>query len=148
MDHVKIEPTNQLQPQRCDPCDETWLDGRVALIFSAYRRDDYLNPEVFVEQLKINLRKYPVEIVEYVTDPVTGIQARNQWPPSLAEIVKACEAEAIHREKIASYATTAVVQRPRLPRPKFSTQDSYEQMFAKHGRPFGVFESGRQLPYK
>ncbi len=30
-----------------------------------------------------------------------------------------------------------------------STADglSYEELFAKHGRPFGVFEKGRKLPY-
>ncbi len=61
------------------------------ILFSAYRKADYADPEGFVTQLGIILSDYPPEVVRYVTDPLTGIQRRLKWPPSIAEIIEACE---------------------------------------------------------
>lgn len=139
MEHLKFSPTNQSQPQP-ELCNSEWLAGRIALIFSAYRKDEWQDPEGFIAQLGLNLEQYPPEIVEYVTDPVTGIQTRSKWPPSLAEVVEACRAELEHRQKVAKFSSLPPPAE-RLPKPRFSATDSYEAMFAKHGRPVGVFEN-------
>lgn len=61
------------------------------MIFSAYRKDDFADPVGFVAQLGAVLEKYPEWVVRYVTEPTTGIQRRQTFPPSIAEVVKACE---------------------------------------------------------
>lgn len=139
MEQVNFNPTNQSQPQP-ERCNSEWLAGRIALIFSAYRRDEWQDPEGFILQLGLNLEQYPPGIVEYVTDPVTGIQSRSKWPPSLAEIVEACRAEMEHRSKVEKYSNLPPPA-ARLPKPRFSATDNYEAMVKQYGRPVGFFES-------
>jgi len=112
MDMPQYQPTNLPQTQPFEPCSEAWINGRIALLLSAYRRDDYQNPDLFVSQVSENFKRYPKAIVEFVTDPVTGIQAKKQWPPSVAEIVAACEGQAANVEKIARYSALQM-QRPK-----------------------------------
>jgi hypothetical protein len=69
------------------------------MLLSAYRRDDYADPDSFVAQLGMVLGEYPDEIVDYVTDPLTGIQRRQKFPPNLQEVVEACEGRKRHLEK-------------------------------------------------
>jgi hypothetical protein len=42
------------------------------------------------------LREFPEETVRKVTDPARGIPGKLKWPPCLAEIREACEAEVGH----------------------------------------------------
>jgi hypothetical protein len=140
-----VIPTRPSQ-QSARSGNDGWLEDRIELLLSAYRKDDYSDARKFVVQLGMILERYPPEVVEYVTDPMTGIQRRQTFPPSIAEVVSACEAEVIHREKISRYRS--MPPPVSLPRAQFSATDSYEAMFAKHGRPHGVFEDGRQLVYK
>ena len=72
--------------------------------------------------------------------------SNESWPPTLAHCVAACEAEIVYRDRVRKYASLPPPL-PRLPAPKFSAEQSYEQMFKKHGRPFGPFEEGREFPY-
>ena len=86
-----FSPTNQPQPQR-ERLPADWLATRIAMVLSAYRRDDYSDPDSFVMQVALNLERFPAAVIEYVTDPLTGIQSRCKWPPSVAEMVEACRA--------------------------------------------------------
>lgn len=61
------------------------------MLFSAYRRDDFADPDGFVAQLGVILCDFPEEVVTYVTSPKTGMQRRSKWPPTISEIVTACE---------------------------------------------------------
>lgn len=61
-------------------------------LFSAYRKDDFADPDGFSVQAAVVLSEYSEEVVAYVTDPRTGIQRRNKFPPNLAEIGEACDA--------------------------------------------------------
>ena len=148
MDHFGYIPDPQKAPLQPQPTsyDENWLIGRIEMILSGYRKADYHNLEAFLTQAAMILRKFPADIIEFVSAPETGIQTRSQWPPSLAEILDACTAEQNHREKVARYSAMGPIAK-RLPPPKFSAQQSFETMTKKHGRPFGPFEIGRELPY-
>ena len=79
-----------------------------------------------------------------VIDPNTGIQVHCKFPPTLAEVKDFCDAEQarIERLKEPPLAMRSVTRKPGPP-----PGQSYEELFAKHGRPFGPFEAGRQLPY-
>lgn len=145
MGHLEIDPKNLPCPQPSQNCDRNWLLSRLEMVLSGYRKADYHDPKAFALQVAMNLEKYPAEVIEYVTSPTTGIQTRSQWPPTLAEIVKACQAEQDHLNLLAKYSNSP--RSERLPAPKFSVAESYETMVEKYGRPFGPFEKGRQLPY-
>lgn len=71
------------------------------MIFSAYRIDQFADPEGFKVQLGAIMEQYPDEVIVYVSDPRTGIQRRSKWPPTISEIVEACDdhAELIERRK-------------------------------------------------
>lgn len=149
MEHFKLDMDNlqvpEASPKPLPKRDRAWVLARVELLMSSYRKTDYHNPEGFITTLVAILEQYDPAIVEYVTDPLTGIQRRAKWPPTPAEIVEACAAEISFRTKLAQNSSWKAV--PRLPRPKFSIADSFEEMTKKHGRPHGVFEDGRALPY-
>lgn len=78
------------------------------MLFSSYRLDQYADPEGFAAQAAVVLGQYPANVVERVTSPLTGIQIKQQWPPTIFELQRACEgaaavfkAEAIIAQKAA-----------------------------------------------
>lgn len=62
------------------------------MLFSAYRLDQYADPERFAAQAALVMSDYPWEVVEYVTDPRTGIQRNSKWPPTINELGDALDA--------------------------------------------------------
>lgn len=51
------------------------------------------------------LEQFPDEVIIYITDPRTGIQRRSKWPPTISEVLTACED---HQEYLAK------IRAPRL----------------------------------
>lgn len=70
------------------------------MLLSAYRRDDYADPKAFILQLGTVLQQYPAHVVERVTSPLTGLQRKLKFPPTLQEVVEACDAEMEHERII------------------------------------------------
>jgi hypothetical protein len=64
---------------------------QIEVLFSAYRRADYADPVGFVAQLGVVLNGYPEDVIVYATSPQTGVQRRHTFPPSIPEVVKACD---------------------------------------------------------
>ncbi len=113
MEPLKFDPTRASRTQS----DESSLNSkdRKALIlrcqlalFSAYRADQYADPEGFKYSLGAILEGFADEVIRYVCDPRTGLQRRHKWPPTMAEIVEACED---HRDFLKRLRT----ERPRAP---------------------------------
>jgi hypothetical protein len=88
-----------------------WITRRARMIFSAYRRDDFADPESFLLQVSMVLESYPDSVVSHVTDPRTGIQSRSKFPPVLAEIKEHCDQRLAISERLAHYATLPPPQR-------------------------------------
>lgn len=61
------------------------------MLFSAYRTDQYTDPESYMASLGMVFEQYPDEVICYVTDPRTGIQRNKKWPPAISEIVTALD---------------------------------------------------------
>lgn len=80
------------------------ITRQAKMVFSAYRRDEFSDPDGFVLQLGMVLEAYDDAVIEYVTSPRTGIQRRSKWPPSIAEVVDACDAEIARQATLARYA--------------------------------------------
>lgn len=66
----------------------------IEVLLSAYRRDDYADSAGFVTQLGAVFEGYSEGVIEHVTSPRTGLQRTCKFPPSVAEVVEACEREA------------------------------------------------------
>jgi hypothetical protein len=83
--------------------------------------------------------QYPSDVVEYVTDPRTGIQRNKTFPPSIAEIVAACDGHMafLHRkQRFENWGKDneqpALLEAPRETRP------SYAELKAKYGQNWGI----------
>jgi hypothetical protein len=61
------------------------------ILFSAYRIDQYSDPDGFKLNVGLVLEQYPAETIRFVTDPRTGVQRRHDWPPSVKNVVDACD---------------------------------------------------------
>lgn len=61
------------------------------MIFSAYRTDQYPDPDGYMISLGAVLEQYSDDVVLYVSDPRTGIQRNSKWPPTINEIVEALD---------------------------------------------------------
>lgn len=90
------------------------------MLFSAYRRDDFADAEGFVAQLGTVLSEFSDDVVRYVTSPQTGIQRRSKWPPTISEVLEACEQHQDHLRRLAEtrpaianrLAAPSTLQRP------------------------------------
>lgn len=161
MDHIK-SPTIEAEAQQQQPekCSAAWVAERIVMLLSAYRRDDYSDPESFVVQLGTVLQTYPEWIVRYVTDPKTGVQRTCKFPPSIAEVVAACEElyGPIRRTNEWDARTQVqMAERASLPKPRRSAPAGRTVSWAevqnmekdgKKLRIHGPFDKERQIPYR
>jgi hypothetical protein len=117
MEHPKINLASS-QPQGASPSGSkarpATVSRAIQLLFSAYRRDDFADPEGFVAQLGTILTEFPEEVVIYVTSPSTGLQRRSKWPPTISEVIEACEQ---HQEHLARLRKPRLVVAGRISAP-------------------------------
>src|ERR1700694_2849012 len=114
------------------------------MLFGAYRADQYPDPDVFMASLGMVLEQYSDEIVVYVTDPRTGIQRTIRWPPTIAEVVSACDARNAELQRSNRYRNWGRNNELKLETPK-AKRPSYEELIAKYGPKFGLDPSGVKL---
>jgi hypothetical protein len=107
------------------------------IIFSAYRTDQYSDPEGYMASLGAVLEQYPNEVIVYVTDPRTGIQRKSKWPPTIAEIVGACDERAAHLRDMERYANWGKGNTP-LQIEDRSVRPTLDQMKEKYGPSWGL----------
>src|SRR6185369_15212402 len=74
------------------------------MIFSAYRRDQYEDPDAFSEQLFLVLKSWDENVIVAVSDPRSSrsLQQQYKFPPTIAEVVAACEEESERQRKAAA----------------------------------------------
>jgi len=89
-----------IPPAECNNLDFSSDQGRQAyaltrakILFGCYRRNEANDPEIFTAAVAGVLADYAREVIDYVTDPRTGIARKSKWMPSVAEIAEACEHE-------------------------------------------------------
>ena len=85
------------------------------ILLSAYRTDNYADPEGFIAQLGVVFERYGADVADAVTDPrnADALQIKHKFPPSLAEVAEACEAE---QQKRFRYAEAMKRPKPQLNR--------------------------------
>lgn len=85
-------------------------------------------------QLGVVLCNFPEEVVVYVTSPMTGLQRRSKWPPTLSEVIDACEQ---HQDHLAKLRKPRPTFQERLPEPllRQRPQGYMAQVFVPDGHP-------------
>lgn len=110
---------------------------RQRILFSAFRADQYSDPEGYLTSLGLVLEQYPNEVIVYITDPRSGVQRHLKWPPTISEIVEACDARVSEIKRSERYLNWGrndplAIEPPRENRP------SLEEMKAKYGDSWGL----------
>lgn len=108
------------------------------VLFSCYRKDEAHDPEIYCAAVAATLADFPRQVVDYVTDPRTGIPSESKFLPNVAEVRAACVREAERRRVLSQ--PKVILRRGDRPMVKMEPGTSYFEMFAKHGRPIGRFE--------
>lgn len=105
------------------------------ILFSAFRTDQYADAEGYVASLKMVLEGYPDDVIVHVTDPRTGVQRGCKWPPTIAEIVSACDARLQELVKLAGRQRKVV---PLIEGPPREERPTLAELKAKYGETWGL----------
>jgi hypothetical protein len=120
-------------------------------IFSAYRVDSYgsdEHAEGYKANLKAVLAQYPDDVIAHVGDPRTGVQRSHNWPPTIAQIVTACE---VHRDFLArieqhkNRGKKVMAERKQLEAPR-DDRPTLEELKAKYGPNWGLTPEPKRPP--
>lgn len=84
--------------------------------------------------------QYPDDVVEYITSPLTGIQRGKTFPPSIAEIVAACDARMADMARANRYRNwgKSNLDALAIEGPKPEDRPTYDDLKAKYGENFGL----------
>lgn len=93
-----------------------WIANHARLIYSAYRKDEFADPNSFLGQLGAVLERYPDWVIVQVCKSTSCIQLRYKTPPPMAAVAEACDAELARRDRVDNHARH-VVNFERVPRP-------------------------------
>jgi hypothetical protein len=131
--------------------DPDYLLSRAQLLFNCYRKDEVNEPEIYSAAIAAVLGDgYSRSIVEYVTDPRTGLPSRQKFLPTVAEVREACDARASHLDRMRRYELLGPAK-PYEPTPTKPGQITYREHLelAAQGktkpRPIGAFERSGYL---
>lgn len=76
--------------------DPAYPAERARLLLGSYRRDLVPDPDTYVQAITMVLSEYPAAVIEYATDPRTGLQGPQHfpsWPPNSGEVREFCDDE-------------------------------------------------------
>jgi hypothetical protein len=79
---------------------QPYAASRAALMFACYRKADASDPEIYAAAVAAVLNDYPPEVIDYITDPRTGLPSKSQWLPSVFEVRRACEEHQDYLRKV------------------------------------------------
>lgn len=120
---------------------------QIQMLFVSYRRADYADPDGFIASLAIVLAQYPEEVVIYVTHPETGIQRTIKFPPTIPEVVEACDNRVAYLARMQRYKNWGSSnQRDALALEDQSTRPTLEQLKEKYGPNWGLQDPDGKLP--
>jgi hypothetical protein len=84
---------------------------------------------------------YPNDVICFVTDPKTGIQRRSKWPPTISEIVQACDEHVSYLKRNERYKNWGRNEPLMLDAPQ-EAKPSLEELKAKYGENYGLEPAG------
>lgn len=100
----------------------TYCAERAKLLLGSYRRNEANDPDAYIQAITLVLSEYTRAVVEYATDPRTGIQIQGRFrnfPPNAGEVKEFCEDEvkriARMAQPVRKFQRVEYVPRPRTP---------------------------------
>lgn len=109
------------------------------MLYSAYRTDQYADPEGFMASLGLVFSQYPDDVIEYVTNPLTGIQRKSKFPPTIEEVVSACSQRMADKARTRRYRNWGKNEAVgMLEGPKNEDRPTYEELKSKYGDNWGI----------
>jgi hypothetical protein len=123
-----------LPHERAKAADHDILD-RIKIVLAAYSKNEVADPEGWGAQVAVVLARFPKEVVDYVTDPWTGVQSFKRWGvPNVADFREACD------ERMAQLRTEYDKRHSALPAPVVdrSGHPSGDELRAKFGPNWGL----------
>ena len=110
------------------------------MLLSCYRRDEVHSPEIYSASVASILAEWSPAVVDYVTDPRTGIASDLKWLPSVAEVRNACLRAQTRLDALAK-PKVKFDRRPQVPINLIPGQETYGMFLERGGvRPMGRFE--------
>lgn len=94
------------------------------ILLGSYSRARPHDPETYTDAIAATLAGYPVEVIQRVTDPRTGLQRKLKWLPEVADVVEACDAEVSRLEVIARAAALPEVRQKAIEAPRDPEKDA------------------------
>lgn len=77
---------------------------RAQMMFGSYRKDEAQNPEIYSASIAATFELYPQAVVDFVSDPRTGIASEIKWLPNIAEVREFCNSAAARMAVLAQPA--------------------------------------------
>jgi hypothetical protein len=150
MEKLKVEASSRPSTgQSNNQSRKTLILQRQRILFSCYRTDQFGDPEGYLASLGMVLEQYPDEVIEYVTDPRTGVQRRSDWPPTICKIVEACDARVSELRSNEQFRNWGSRNAPLLEAPRES-RPTLDEMKAKYGDNWGLtrHEAGKETNFR
>jgi hypothetical protein len=123
---------------------KTLIAQRARILFSAFRQDQYADPESYAVSVGMVLEQYPNDVIIYITDPRTGVQRHCKWPPTIAEIIEACDKRMQHAAKMRQ----GKKHEPLALGPPNEARPTSEELKAKYGDNWGIAQEPKKEPQK
>jgi len=83
------------------------------------------------------LEQYPNDVIVHVSDPRTGVQRGCKWPPTISEIVDACDKRVAEIQNKQRFETWGQRNELALPAPD-KPVPTYDELKEKYGENFGL----------
>jgi hypothetical protein len=132
----EVSSQRQIAPSRTSKERLLLIAKQARVLFLAYPRSDYDDPDSALATYASVLEGYSDVIVEHVTSPKTGIQRRSKFAPRVAELVTECDraaADLAYQMRFKNWGNNhPAIAGPKVQRP------TLEQMHAKYGKDWGL----------
>lgn len=97
-------PKPQSAGNSASPPSPAYCLRRAQMMFGCYRKDEAQDPGIYCSAIAATFEQYPQAVVDFVTDPRTGIPSESKWLPNVAEVREFCNSAAKRMENLAKPA--------------------------------------------
>lgn len=105
-------------------------------MFGCYRKAEASDPDIYAAATAAVLNEYPQEIIDFITDPRTGLPSRLKWLPSVFEVREACDTHMAIAQNMAKLREMAKEKRRIVDSPNTTaSQKSVAQDWLKTAEP-------------
>ena len=105
-------------------------------LLDCYRTGEANNPETFGAAIAAVLSDYPLDVVQYVCDPRTGLPSSSTWMPNCAEVKAACNERVAWLHKVERFQNWG--KKPLEIEPPREDRPTITELKEKYGENWGL----------